>query len=228
LLPPVMLDADDDVERYVLEGIESARDVGVVELTSATSNRFRTLAVEPSPGRVALLEGGAAMNEWQSSLTRVTEALRASAPWTVYGFVKRGSRRRDAILGSSLPSDWLEIPHMNALVRSRHAFEDQLVPDAFGVQLLSAGHRQHLPGGADWGIEPLASGRALVEHIDPAAWFDGSLVRFGGHPNPYYDPFPPPPQFLTRARADFDALLYKDGRQPAWADVLGERRLLKP
>jgi hypothetical protein len=220
LMPPVRLSARDDIERYVLDGIEAAGQVGVVYLTSAAPDRFRTLTVHHLYGRVALIEGGAgAKDDWQSSVRRLTEALRASAPWTVYGFVKRGSRRMDAILDLSLASDWLDVPHMNALRRERWSYEDKSVPDALGVQLLSAGHREHIPHGPDWRVQPLASGRVLVEHVDPVAWFDGNLVRFGGHPNPYFNPFPPPPQFLTRARDDFDALLYKDGRPPANAEL---------
>jgi hypothetical protein len=227
LLPPVPLGADDDIERYVLEGIESTRQVGVVYLTSAAPDRFRTFTVAPRDGRAGLIEGGAAAkDDWHSSVTRLTEALRASAPWTVYGFVKRGSLRKLAILGSSLPSDWLDVPHMNALFSDRYSYEDRLVPDAFGVQLLSAGHREHVPGGPDWRVDRLTAGRVLIEHVDPAAWFDGSLVRFGGHPNPYFNPFPPAPPFLTQARQDFDPLLYKDGRPPAYADLLGDRRFL--
>jgi hypothetical protein len=225
LLPPVSLGAADDIERYLLEGIQSTVEVGVVDLTSAAPDRFRTFAVEPSWGRVALIEGGAAAkDDWQMSLRHVTEAMRASAPWTVYGFVKRGSRRNAAILGESLPSDWLEIPHMNALVRDRRAFEDRFVPDAFGIQLFSDGHREHIPEGSEWRVEALPSGRVFVEHVDRAAWFDGSLVRFGGHANPFFDPFPPAPQFLTRARVDLDPILYRDGNPPAHADVLGDRR----
>jgi hypothetical protein len=98
------------------------------------------------------------------------------------------------------------------------------VPDAFGVQLLSRGHEENIRGGPDWRVERLGSGRFLVEHVNPAEWFDGSLVRFGGHGNPYYDPFPPTPEFLRRAREDFDPLLYKDGRPPAWANELGDQR----
>jgi hypothetical protein len=56
----------------------------------------------------------------------------------------------------------------------------------------------------------------LIEHVDPTAWFDGSLVHFSGHPNPCFNPVPPTPPFLTQARKDFDPLLYKDGRPPAW------------
>ena len=229
LLPPVTLSPEDDIERYVLQGIESAGLVGVVHLTSAAPDRFRTFTVTRLHGRAGLIEGGAAVeDDWQSSLRRLTEALRSSAPWTVYGFVKRGSRRMDAILGTSLQSDWLDVPHMNVLVGDGWSCEDKFVPDAFGVQLLSAGHRDRLPTGPDWQIEPFTSGRILVEHVDPAAWFDGSLVRFGGHGNPFYNPFPRPPKFLTRAREDFDPLLHKDGRPPAYAEELGERRFLQP
>jgi hypothetical protein len=118
---------------------------------------------------------------------------------------------------------------MNALFPARQAHEEQFVPDAFGAQLLSAVHREHIPKGSDWRVEPLASGRLLVEHVNPAAWFDGSLVRFGGHPNPFYNPYPQTtPQFIARARKDFDALLYKDGLPPAWANELGQQRYIKP
>ena len=232
LLPPFVLGAEDDVHGYVREAIERTNMVGggVVQLTSAAPDRFRNFAVSASTGRVGLIEGGAAAKEdWQSSVRHLTNAMGASAPWTVYSFLKRGSRRIDAVLGTSLPSDWIEIPHMNALFPARQAHEDQFVPDAFGAQLLSVAHREHIPKGSDWRVEPLASGRVLVEHVDPAAWFDGSLVRFGGHPNPFYNPFPPTvPQFMARARKDFDALLYKDGRPPAWANELGQQRYLKP
>jgi len=231
LLPPVVLGAKDDVRGYLREAIEGTSMVGggVVQLTSAAPDRFRTFALTAWTGRVGLIEGGAAAKEdWQSSVRHLTKAMGASAPWTVYGFLKRGSLRVGAVLGMSLPSDWLDIPHMNALVQEREAFEDRLVPDAFGAQLLSAGHREHIPDGPDWRVEALASGRFLVEHVAPAAWFDGSLVRFGGHPNPYYNPFPPTPTVLARAREDFDPILYKDGRPPAHANELGDRRFLKP
>jgi len=230
LLPPFVLGAKDDVHGYLREAIEgtSMAGGGVVHLTSAAPDRFRTFAIAAWTGRVGLIEGGpAAKEDWRASVRHLTKEMGASAPWTVYGFLKRGSLRINAVLGASLPSDWLDIPHTNALVREREAFENQLVPDAFGAQLLSVGHRAHIPDGPDWRVEPLASGQVLVVHVDPTVWFDGSLVRFGGHPNPYYDPFPPAPQFLTRAREDFDRLLYKDGRPPAHADVLGERRFLQ-
>jgi hypothetical protein len=229
LLPPVTLSPEADLKRYVLGGIEAAGRVGVVYLTSAAPDRFRTFTVKRYDGRAGLIEGGsAAADDWQSSVRRLTEALRAAADWAVYGFVKRGSRRMDAILGSSLPSDWLDVPHMNALFSERFSLEDTYVPDAFGVQLLSGGHAGNIPSGPNWRVERLASGRVLVEHVDLAAWFDGSLVRFGGHGNPYHNPFPRPPQFLTRAREDLDTLLYKDGRPPAYANELGDSRFLKP
>ena len=187
LLPPFLLRAEDDVHGYVREAVERTTELGSgpVRVTSAAPNRFRTFAITASFGRVGLIEGGAAVKEdWQSSVAHLIEAMRESAPWCVYGFVKRGSLLINAVLGTSLPSDWLEVPHMNALMQPRQAFEDRFVPDAFGAQLLSACHRGHLPEGSEWRVEQLASGRVLVEHTDPAAWFDGSLVRFGGHPNP--------------------------------------------
>jgi hypothetical protein len=228
LLPPVALAAGDDIERHLLEGIESAREIGVVYLTSSGPDRFRTLAIKPSAGRVGLIEGGPAVkDDWRTSVRHLTDAMRDSSHWAVYAFLKRGSLLKSAILASSLPSDWVEIPHMNALAGRREAFEDQFVPDVFGAQLLSAGHSEHIPDGPDWRVKNLPSGRALVQHVDPAAWFDGSLVRFGGHPNPYFHPYPPTPDVLAQARKDFDPILYRDGSPPAHAN-LGERRFLTP
>jgi hypothetical protein len=230
LLPPVALDAEDDVDSYLREAIAgtSMAGGGVVHLTSATPDRFRTFAITAQTGRVGLIEGGASAKEdWRTPVRHLTGAMRSAAPWTVYCFLKRGSLRNKAVLGASLPGDWIEIPHMDALGNPRDALEAQFVPDAFGVQLLSPGHHERIPESPDWRIEPLASGRVLVEHTDPAAWFDGNLVRFGGHPNPFFDPYPPTPLFVTRAREDFDAILYKDGRPPAYAKELGRRRFLE-
>jgi hypothetical protein len=225
LLPPFVVGPDDDVRGYVDQAIAQTSTVGVARLTSAAPDRFRTFAIHPLSGRVGLIEGGAAAKkDWQASVRHLTAALREWSLSVVYAFVKRGSRLTDAVLGSSLPSDWLDVPHMNALAFERQAFEDRFVPDAFGIQLLSAGHGAHFPHGPSWQIERLGQGRSLVEHVDAAAWFDGSLVRFGGHPNPFYDPFPRTPDLLTRAREDFDAILYKDGGPAAWEKELGERR----
>src|SRR5204862_8067243 len=99
-------------------------------------------------------------------------------------FRKRGSLLINAVLGTSLPSDWLEVPHMNALMQPRQAFEDGFVPDAFGAQLLSACHRGHLPEGSEWRVEQLASGRGLVEHNAPAARFPRRALGCRGRPPP--------------------------------------------
>ena len=70
--------------------------------------------------------------------------------------------------------------------------ESWKVPDVFGVQLLTRGHRA--PGLGDaWRVETLEGGARLVSHRDPAAWFSAPL---------------PPPELVAAARADFDSLLF--------------------
>ena len=67
LLPPVTLSPEADLKRYVLDGIEAAGRVGVVYLTSAAHDRFRTFTVKRFDGRAGLIEGGAAVaDDWRS------------------------------------------------------------------------------------------------------------------------------------------------------------------
>lgn len=47
----------------------------------------------------------------------------------------------------------------------------------------------------------------LVEHVDPAAWFDGALVPFGGYRTTAAHLGIPVPDLVKRARTDFEAIL---------------------
>ncbi len=212
LMPPTRLSAGDDVRRYLGEGINATRTVGVIHLTMAAPDRFRTFALKPSSGRVALIEGGSAVKEnWHSSLARVNEAVIGSAKWAVYGYVKRGSRRLSSILGTSLADDWVRIPHMNPEIGLYEAFEDEYCPDVFGAQLLGNGYRGRIPDGADWRLERLRSGHVFVEHADPGAWFDGTLVAFGGGGSGWVDEAAAPtPRPVSRGREAFAAILFRD------------------
>lgn len=212
MVAPAMLRADDDVDAYVREALDLTAELGVVELTSAAPERFRTLAVDASKGRVSLIEGGETIASagWQASVAKLTTRLRAAAEWAVYGFVKRGSRRRDAVLSGSLASDWVPVPHflVNSFVAD--AFESERAPDAFGVQLLGAGYAGRVPGGPDWRRTPGAANAVILEHVAPDAWFDGRLVPFGGYRTTPSAAEVPIPDFVARARADFGDILFTD------------------
>ena len=212
LIAPVPIPSGDDVRSYVRHGLVATADVGVVRLTSTAPDRFRVAAIEPSWGRISLIEGGTAVAEgvWQPALESLKDVCRSAASWAVYAFVKRGSRRLDAELGS-LFVDWVPIPHRSANSRLADAFEDRLVPDAFGVQLLGRGYVGRVAGGPDWDHAGAGASAVLVEHRDPAGWFDGGLVPFGGHPLvSLLERTVPIPELVSRAREDFRPILFTD------------------
>jgi hypothetical protein len=187
------LGPDADAWALVRQALEATADVGVVVLTSAAPDRFRTLSVSPSGGRVTCIEGGAALDGdgWRLSLDGLTGILRSAARWAVYGFVKRGSNRRAAEHGRSLAEDWAPIDRFNPAVISAEAFEDELVPDAFGVQLLGPAHAGARPRGR-WRETPIGAGAVLLEHPDLDAWFNRATV---------------PPDVLAAARDDLAPIL---------------------
>ena len=184
----------------------------VTHLTSVGPDRFRTLAVEPSTGRVTLVEGGEAMAGagWRVTLESVREALQAIVPLAVYAFVKRGSHLLAAEYAYSLVQDWPQVPRFEPDTLGAQAFEDEFAPDAFGLQLLGPGYSGRVPEGTRWKAEQLAPDSVILEHIDPAAWFAEPFVAFGGRPYYTKPPFPPVPEVLAVAREDFDPILYRD------------------
>jgi hypothetical protein len=187
------LGPDVDARALVRQAVEATADVGVVVLTSAAPDRFRTLSVSPSGGRVTFVEDGAALDGdgWRLSLRGLTGVLRSAARWAVYGFVMRGSNRQAAEHGRSLAEDWASIDRFNPAVISAEAFEDKLVPDAFGVQLLGPAHACARPRGR-WRETPIGADAVLLESPDVDAWFDSASV---------------PPNVLAAAREDLAPIL---------------------
>jgi hypothetical protein len=149
-LPPLPVAATDDAEGVLREGLASAENLGNVVLRSIGAERFRSLAVEPSTGRVTLVDGGSAIHGdgWVDSLRELIDLVRATSRELVYGFIKRGTLTHPAESGWSLNQDW---PQPSSGVSKRgEAFEDLYVPDAFGIQLLGPGFGDRLPAGPDW------------------------------------------------------------------------------
>jgi hypothetical protein len=199
----------DDLRTYMHRALEATADVGVVHLSSVGNDRFRTLALDPSKGRVSLIEGGPAVErDWAKSLDGVVAMLVASAPWTVYGFVKRGSRTGSATLASSLADDWVPVQHRLALWTGGEAFENELAPDAFGVQLLGSDYAP-VPDGREWRQSTVVDSAVLVEHVDRQAWYARLFGPFGGYRTMPTDPALTP-ELVVRAREDFSALLFTD------------------
>ena len=212
LIAPVTVDPDEDARTLVRQGVEAQVDLGVVRLISTTVSRFRVVSLEPSSGRISLIEGGDVLagGDWRGPLEGLQAFCRSAAQWAVYGFVKRGSRRVDAELGQ-LFVDWVPAPHRSANSRLGDAFEDEFVPDAFGVQLLGEGFHDRVPQGPVWVQSAAGATAVLVEHRELEDWFDGRLVPFGGQPlTALLDQTVPVPKLVARAREDFEPILFKD------------------
>jgi hypothetical protein len=210
LISSATLTPTDDVASYVRDGLEQTRDLGVVLLTSGSPHRFRTLAVCASRGRVSFIEGGdLAARTWATSLQSLRNLMVATSERLVYGFIKRGESRWAAEEATSQIQDWPRIPHFNAWSITAEAFEDEFVPDAFGVQMLGPGYAGRVPVGPNWRSVPAGRDRVVLEHVDPAAWFEAPLVSGAtyGFPAPADAPIP---DLLVRARREFTGILFND------------------
>jgi hypothetical protein len=214
-IPPTVLRPDDDVHAGLRRAIEQAAAVGIVRLISWSPRNFRSVVVEPSAGRVSLLEGGRRLadGDWQQPLASVSAVMRELAPSLAYGFAKRGSNRVAAELARSLRDDWPSAPQLEPNVLNAEPFEDEFAPDAFGLQLLGPGYSGWTPAGGSWRSEP-AGTATIVAHDQPEEWFAAPFVEF--HWPPRFPPTPAPavPEVLARARTDFAAILYRDAARP--------------
>jgi len=215
MMPAVLLINDVEIHAYIREGLDASAEVGVVRLTSAAGDGFRTVVVEASRGRVSLIEGGPAiaMEGWQAARDSLRALMLATSAETVYGFLKRGSYRPAAESGVSLSQDWPPAEHHETATQLGVAFEAQYSPDAFGLQLLGPGYAGRVPERPAWSRTPAGAG-VLVEHREPEAWFGELLMPFGGHPNYTLPPVPPVPDVLAHARSDFSDILFRD--ELAW------------
>jgi hypothetical protein len=204
-LPPLPVRPSDNVEALLREGIAQAESLGTVVLRSIGANRFRSLAVEPSWGRVTLVDGGSALHGdgWVAAARELTDLVRATSGGLVYAFVKRGSYPHMAELGHSLEHDWPELP--SRLSQLGEAFEDLYVPDAFGIQLLGTGFAGRIPTGSDWLQTRLDGERVLLEHRDLDLWLRGPRLE-----DALLGIKPPDADLLAAARADFAPLLFSD------------------
>jgi hypothetical protein len=204
-LPPLPVVPSDDVQALLREDIAQAEGLGTVVLRSIGANRFRSLALEPSWGRVTLVDGGSAIHGdgWVDAARELTGLLRATSGDLVYAFIKRGSFPHMAELGHSLEHDWQELP--SRLSQRGEAFEDHYVPDVFGIQFLGPGFADRIPTGADWLQTRLGGDGVLVEHRDLGAWLHGPRLE-----DALLGVRPPDSELVASARTDFATLLFSE------------------
>ncbi len=202
-LPPLPVLPSDDVQELLREGIAQAEGLGTVVLRSIGANRFRSLAVEPSWGRVTLVDGGSAIHGdgWVVAARELTGFVRATSGDLVYAFIKRGSFAQMAELGHSLEHDWQELPSRPS--QRGEAFEDHYVPDVFGIQFLGPGFADGIPTGPDWRQTRLGGDGVLLEHRDLGAWLRGPRLE-----DAVLGVRPPDSELAAGARTEFASLLF--------------------
>ena len=199
------LDLAGDPDRLLREIVRGARSDSLGEplftptparLKRVVPDAFRSAAIDVWSGRLTLVAADAALGErWPAILDRLRDAMIAAAPWSVYGFIKRGRSYSHAELGTSVAYDWLPIAHFNAGYRKESWVEQRYAPDAFGSQLLGRGYGDRIPAAPGWRRTPVGSDAVLLEHHDPAAWY--------AQPRPG-------PALLDQARCDLAAILVSD------------------
>ena len=171
-------------------------------LRSVGNDRFRSATVAPAEGRVTIVEGGPIVHRagWRPAVAAATEFLRLVSADVVYGFARRVSRLTDAEVPNPQSTDRLQTSQLDAV-----AYEERFAPDAFAIQLLGPGHAGRIPAGEDWRETELGAGRVLLEHIDPAPWFDEVTLEeaLGGESVPRRG-------VVQRARADFAPILFAE------------------
>jgi hypothetical protein len=186
-----------------------------------SDDSFRMMGVWPGAGDVSFVEGGARLagGDWRPAYAALLDTLRAASGWGSYGLIKRG--RRPAQAGRSLTYDWVPALHYGSYNLGHHPYEDVLVPDAFGAQLLGPGYAGRIPSGGDWERVDIESDAVLLLHRDPAAWFGVPLPPITEDDCIRRDPSYPTPEVLLRSREDLaDILVTADVVQRAHLDPL--------
>ncbi|HST85852.1 MAG TPA: hypothetical protein VLL08_29210 [Kineosporiaceae bacterium] len=129
--------------------------------------------------------------DWRTRLDNLTWMLSRQADKMDLGFIR---------LSPYWALSWIALGNGNqplacvdeADVRNNRQLWDRYIPDAHGIQLLTADHLSRAHTLADWDVRSLAPDRYLVRAKDLGAWYAGTR---------------PDPEVLTSARMDFAGLL---------------------
>ena len=118
----------------------------------------------------------------------------------VYGRVRRAESPFDAEHPYSAVYEDDRLAHTGA---NPLAYEDHLARDAYPIQLLGPGYTRPLPTDEEWIATQLGHGHTLLEHRDPAAWFDEITLADAIHGRPF-----PRTELVERARSTLAPILY--------------------
>jgi hypothetical protein len=211
VMPPLALSPDEDVFGRVIEALDPPRRL---ELRTLLLGEMRCLALNPSDGRITLIET-VRLRKWRDALDGLTGVLMASADSVAYGLIKHGSAVAQAVNDHSLSYDWpprADLPPGDHQMSRVYAFEDTYAPDAFAIQLLGPGYAGRVPSGPRWRQDTAGNHSVLLRHEDPDAWFDTEFVEYGSDFTRALRA--QPPEVLVRAREDLAPILnFPDGRR---------------
>lgn len=128
---------------------------------------------------------------WKTRLDKVTRAMVAFPADTDLAFVQYSNHL--ALDWSELAAGRPRLPYVEEHhIRYNRHLTGRYIPDAHGIQLLTDAHLAHAKDLSDWIIEPVATGKYLVQAKDLEPW---------------YAMIDPDPETLARARADFGGML---------------------
>lgn len=153
--------------------------------------------------RAVLYSRGRAFFEWRDESVQgsqlaehLSRILVAHAGRLEYGFVRQSW---SPAVGWDDVVDWCppRLPRVPVTYSRRPLhLERTLVPDAYGIQLLSRAHLDRAPDLSNWQVEEVAPGRYLVTSTQLDAWFG---------------PEGPNEATLRKARHEFESLIMDQG-----------------
>jgi hypothetical protein len=221
---PVGISFEESVAERMTDGVASGHRT---HLVAASDRELRRVVSSPVSGRTTLVVGTTQDEPgwWREPLRELLELLTDVAGDLVYAYVKRGWEVHQAGGRDGLTDDWparggpYGVGHVPfGIGFTGSAFDDLWAPDAFGAQVLGPGYADRLSPGDAWHVTSLAGGRLLVEHREPASWFDEPFVPKPAPPKSRWSPSPRvppnevlPPEVLEDARRELGPILYVPG-----------------
>ncbi|HST80615.1 MAG TPA: hypothetical protein VLL08_02615 [Kineosporiaceae bacterium] len=129
--------------------------------------------------------------DWRARVEHLRELLLEFANQLDVAFLRTG--RYPVTSWTGLAGAVPALPHVSeAKVNRYRRLWDQYVPDAHGIQILTAAHLSRLGPLPDWEVRPLTGGGHLVQARDLEPWFAAAE---------------PDPEVVAAARADFAGAL---------------------
>lgn len=197
--PSFLVDPAEDLTD-VIDPMLAQRDWCSISVEPPTSAWLKRIALD-NKGPTGLRISDAALT-WNELVTELRDTLLWHPELLDYGFIRSITSPWSLFRGHDYP-----MPYDNDLAQpfvwergysgldDRLAYNNIVVPDAHGIQLLTGAHLAKAHDLTNWTITPVAPDRYLVEAPDLAPW--------------YAQPFPDQAT-LDHARADFGDMIITD------------------